>query len=66
MNCLYKDVAPTTQGNDGDQRCIEECFSLKSCANQHEATWDFLIWHVRIPTKDSSDEFETGKLVWTF
>lgn len=66
MNCYFKDVSTPTQGNDADQRCLDECFSLKPGANQHKGGWDFLVWQIRLPTKDANDEHESNKLVWTF
>lgn len=66
FNCFFKDVSATSQANDADQRCLDECFLLKPGGNQHEGTYDFLVWQVRLPTKDDNDEHETNKLVWAF
>lgn len=58
----------TTQVQDGDARCANgidgKCFTFYPGANMYNSELDFLIYEIRLPTKDSGNVIDLGAIAW--
>lgn len=69
QRCWFKSIEPTVAMNDGAMRCSSDsssgkCFSWMTGSNQMNGWWDFLIYEVYIPGRDSQGIYELGTLTW--
>jgi hypothetical protein len=64
MNCKFKEVAVTTQANDGDSRCVDpSCLKMSAIGKHNQGNWDLLQLDIKIPGK-AQDDADVDELLW--
>lgn len=66
---MWKDMATTTQKNDGDSRCAlgvdsKNCLTWVPGGSLWSGSYDFTIYEIYLPTKDSGDVVDLGQIAY--